>query len=440
MATHSINASVCNTVFANVPLGDITDMKNHTIGCRMKYLTMAPYNSTANACRFAGPTGGGLCGAPLDAVCDIANATCTGQAANSYADVASCKSGLGGIGAQWGHSQGPASSGEDSLECRVYHAVASLTLGQVHCGHYNLTTIACNARVVPNPAYYCQTLQYNCNATGLTQFSMPAQCTAVSAAYPTSSTDSAVTTNAQTNTLGCRSYHAQAALSDTSHCAHAGPSGGQFCGTYAEAWASIVKAAPCNDTATYTFLAALGPNADAAVPVGSAPYSVNLPDTANNTQACRIYHLGVASTDPSHCDHTDLTGGDICGTTTGNLCDIIGGVCGWGTNATYQYANRAACLAGLNNTLAGTPGDSTGNTLACRYYHVGVAGSFKNGSIQGNATGAMDSLINHCSHVIAVPLAGCAAGSTAPTASMTSSASAVALMVPAALAVASFLM
>lgn len=424
--TYGVNASTCATVFANVPLGAVTDEDVHSVGCRLKFLTVPAFNVT-NACRYAGPSGGGRCGSPLVGVCDVATAACTGQPTAAYATSAECQTGLTPLANQWGHTQGPAAGGEDSLECRSYHAIASLSLGNSHCAHYNLTSPPCVGRVVPNAAYYCQTLQYNCKATNVTQFSGNAECAGTAAVYPTSSSDSAVPIG--NNTLGCRSYHAQAALGDTSHCAHAGPSGGRVCGTYGEAWATLSKGV-CNDTATFTFINAVGPTLDNLVPRGAGSYSTTL-DVGGNTQVCRIYHLTVSTTTPSHCDHSNVPGENVCGTIDGNLCDLIGSVCAFGSNASYQYANRAACIDALSNKTEGVYGANSGDSLQCRYYHVGVAASYQ------NASANWADITTHCGHVIATPKAGCnavaAPTAAAPTAGM-SSASALSLVLPATVA------
>jgi hypothetical protein len=156
-----------------------------------------------------------------------------------------------------------------------------------------------------------------------------------------------------------------------------------------------------------------------------------------NTQICRIYHLGVASTNTDHCSHGSISGGGLCGANiVDNICTFIQATCGFGPNATWQFADMAACTAGLAlsgnsvNVTVGAAGDVSGNTLACRYYHAGVAGSYlSNGGAMGSTAGAMELNRFHCGHVLKVATAGgcgyVAPPSKAPTAAAPSAAAAL---------------
>jgi len=58
----------------------------------------------------------------------------------------------------------------------------------------------------------------------------------------------------------------------------------------------------------------------------------------------------------------------------------------------------------------------TGNTLACRYYHAGVAASYLPGGAQAGATGAAGMVPYHCGHVLGTAtMGGCGYVSVAPT-------------------------
>jgi hypothetical protein len=128
-----------------------------------------------------------------------------------------------------------------------------------------------------------------------------------------------------------------------------------------------------------------------------------------NTQACRIYHLGVAANVTGHCSHGWLSGDNNCGTSRPNLCTFIGAVCGWGTNATFQYDGEPACLAAMAPTAAqnfsvpnsGKGGDSSGNNYECRFYHAGVAATYKAGGSMATGAGAITQFQAHCSHTLA---------------------------------------
>ena len=103
------------------------------------------------------------------------------------------------------------------------------------------------------------------------------------------------------NTLGCRTNHANLAKTDaTTHCVHAGPSGGGACGMPCEGFCSLVTAeCPTQWTAS-------------SCPTGCAAFAATPPYTAmvqsGNNLSCRIYHATAASTDPTtHCPHTTAT-------------------------------------------------------------------------------------------------------------------------------------
>jgi hypothetical protein len=93
-------------------------------------------------------------------------------------------------------------------------------------------------------------------------------------------------------------------------------------------------------------------------------------DTSGNTLGCRTYHAGAAATDAvTHCPHASLFGGGVCGDVISNYCDSIAHVC-TGDNAPTWTADCATDAAAY---AAGTPGDTSGDTLECRLYHLGVA-------------------------------------------------------------------
>ncbi|HEU0033934.1 MAG TPA: hypothetical protein VFQ53_25070 [Kofleriaceae bacterium] len=102
------------------------------------------------------------------------------------------------------------------------------------------------------------------------------------------------------NTLGCRVYHTDFARQDAmTHCEHAGPSGGTMCGaTIVEDFCSIAPTiCPTQWSANQC-----GNRASNIPSMG--PYSIN---STGNTIECRLYHLTLATTDPTtHCPHTDV--------------------------------------------------------------------------------------------------------------------------------------
>ena len=104
------------------------------------------------------------------------------------------------------------------------------------------------------------------------------------------------------NTVACRVYHggAPAAADPDTHCVHAGPTGGDMCGTWCDNYCQLVQK-NCtdansqynNDAECMTACAAFG---DTGTP-GVGDY---------DTVQCRLYHAGApAAADPAtHCPHT----------------------------------------------------------------------------------------------------------------------------------------
>jgi len=154
-----------------------------------------------------------------------------------------------------------------------------------------------------------------------------------------------------------------------------------------------------------------------------------LADIAGDTVGCRAYHAGVANGSTTaagnHCPHTaQFSGGGTCGTNCEAFCDTAIYAC---TGANVIYANKTACVAACASfPTSGSSGDTGGNTLFCRQYHINVAN-------EGDATLKQ----THCPHAAAVPTAQCIVPSTASsTATAYSSSSSTAVTINAATSVA----
>ncbi len=104
----------------------------------------------------------------------------------------------------------------------------------------------------------------------------------------------------------------------------------------------------------------------AAIPVGTAGMM------AGNTLGCRVYHGGVAATDPAtHCPHAGLSGAGVCGTVCEAYCGLIARSC---TGDDQQYPDSDACLRAcevLPDT--GAIGATDGDTVQCRFTHAVAA-------------------------------------------------------------------
>lgn len=174
------------------------------------------------------------------------------------------------------------------------------------------------------------------------------------------------------NTLGCRSYHAgtPAQTLPTTHCPHAGPSGGTVCGGYCEAYCNLTAYA-CTGTNLLPFNGLY----DTCYGICSNAYNQSggvLPlDTSGATVQCKIYHASVASNSSAnaliHCPHTSPAGEGTCGTSCQNYCYSIMKSC------PSTFSDVPTCMLSCVEYPNGTFADQSGNTVECRTYHSGVA-------------------------------------------------------------------
>lgn len=138
-------------------------------------------------------------------------------------------------------------------------------------------------------------------------------------------------------------------------------------------------------------------------------------DTSGNTLGCRNYHLQNIEvrnmSAVTHCPHTGPVGGliatpssTVCGTSAcDDFCAMEAKVCG--TNAapvagiTNRYADTNACMtacAGFTTTPEASPTAISGNTFACRIYHLTNA-----------AAGAAPDANTHCGHTLSPATGAC---------------------------------
>ncbi len=114
-------------------------------------------------------------------------------------------------------------------------------------------------------------------------------------------------------------------------------------------------------------------------------------ETSGNTLGCRTYHAGAAEGDPTtHCPHAGPGGAAMCGMNCEGFCSVAVKVCG------STYADETACMtecSGFMDTVRYDVSEASGDTLACRLYHLTAA--------------AVDPVM-HCPHIVAAS-APCAA-------------------------------
>ncbi len=108
----------------------------------------------------------------------------------------------------------------------------------------------------------------------------------------------------------------------------------------------------------------------AAFPTGTGA------DTSGNTLGCRIYHANNVETTSMpalHCPHAGPGGGGACGTNCEGFCSIAAHACTGDADPFDDAADCAATCAAFDAEEAFDTSDTTGDTLACRLYHVSVA-------------------------------------------------------------------
>ena len=155
-----------------------------------------------------------------DAYCDLYLSACADftEYDNKEACVAQCD--------QWPLGEADALDG-DSLGCRIYHAtVADSTDPNVHCPHAGPSGDGvCVDEGAPDCGSYCDIYFQNCTDKNDVYEGDAAACMSACVDWYAGSAD-----DVDGDTIGCRTYHAGAALGDAElHCPHASPSGGGVC-------------------------------------------------------------------------------------------------------------------------------------------------------------------------------------------------------------------
>lgn len=154
---------------------------------------------------------------------------------------------------------------------------------------------------------YCTTVTSNCTGT-LAQYTSMQECLSYCDGI---GWELGVADDVETgkNSVGCRQYHAGAAAQDAAtHCPHAGPSGGNVCGTWCTVYCDNLETNCVGDDAQYADRTACEA-ACAGLPTTGAAN-----DTAGDTVQCRIYHGGIpaAGNPGTHCPHAGEDGAGVC--------------------------------------------------------------------------------------------------------------------------------
>lgn len=279
----------------------------------------------------------------------------------------------------------------NTLGCRLYHATVagqSAENAPKHCPHAGKSGGNTCGTWCEN---FCSLSKANC-ASELFPFKDDAECASKCAAVPATGVINATAGN----NVQCLIYHAGVAGTDANtakdHCGHGkipNDKGGPCtdvapvptCAAYCDAvtTACTDKNAQYKDKAECLVYC----ESKGKIPAGAAS------DVGGDTIGCRMYHAGVAAKSvenaATHCPHTGKSGGNTCGTWCENYCQLAKSNCTGDANS--LYADDKACMdkcAGGNAT--GAADSVSGNTVQCRIYHLGVAGT--------DATTAKD----HCPH------------------------------------------
>ncbi len=370
--------SVCSD-WAGWDSGSEGEQSGNTIACRLYHATAATgpeANATSLHCPHAGPSGGNVCGTWCDNYCALSARNCT-DTHELYASEAVCTAACANFNATApvGITDG------NSVQCRIYHLQVAGSdppdSSGVHCPHGSEDGGGVCSDPEPTCANYCAAVTDACTGENAAYGSEQA-CLDYCNTFGQLPEGTAGATDG--NSIACRLYHAGvAATSDANaaiHCPHAGPTGGDVCGSWCTNYCHLA-------TANCTGTDAIYANADdCTVACATMDATGFIGDVDGDSVQCRIYHLGVAGDSASggaatHCPHGSQDGGGQCVKPDPSCqlyCDKVMANCS-DTNA--QYTDAQACLDHCNTYAGwdlGTSVDETsGNTVACRIYHATVA-------------------------------------------------------------------
>lgn len=176
--------------------------------------------------------------------------------------------------------------------------------------------IASDTTVAPLPtcpAYCAEALQFCPVGTKHQIYPNPSTCNSTCerwAGWPKGTKDQS---NYDTNTVGCRMVHLEAAAADQgTHCPHASPSGGNQCGTWCDNYCSLALR-NCGSVGLYADDQACR-TACAQIKTTGGPSDI----TGDSVQ-CRIHFLVLAGSEPGnaeqvkiYCSNGGFSGGDEC--------------------------------------------------------------------------------------------------------------------------------
>jgi len=126
-------------------LGTEADGDVNTVGCRLRRAKVA---KSKEDCAAAGPFGGGVCGSRCSSFCKMLGQNCATQGTPIPfgGSEANCNEGCGSLrfDASEGESTKQEFNGGDTLNCRQFHLILSLSDQAGHCGHAAVPSATCN--------------------------------------------------------------------------------------------------------------------------------------------------------------------------------------------------------------------------------------------------------------------------------------------------------
>lgn len=212
---------------------------------------------------------------------------------------------------------------------------------------------------------YCGTMMTNCSGANA-QYESMEECISMC--------DSAGWREGQDgdsggNSLHCRITHAGAlaAADPVTHCPHAGPTGGDMCGSLCENYC-FYSNTHCAEVHAYEDLSACVSACETLMPRAAAGTTAD-----DNSVDCRVRYVVEAARSgdtAAACAAADVHGNNTCGSWCDVYCDLMETNCEGQPGA---YADRDACLTACEGFAAdGDPEADSGNTVQCRIFHAGL--------------------------------------------------------------------
>lgn len=351
----------------------------NSLSCRTQHATLAEAGKKAAAkyCLAAGPSGGGVCGSFCTVYCDAALKVCDGEEGFKMGADA-CE-----VACLMVSSDGLPGGKENTIQCRLDHIFDAAALDgeskSASCdqGHPSESK-GCpqGSTVQPTCSAYCADVIGVCGHTlgaGAKPAGQYLDDKACLAACETSyKFPAGQVWNRSQNTLGCRVWHAKAALSEDPlfHCEAAGPTGGGVCGDPCELYCELTAATCAEDLAPYESPAAC------LTACAEMDTSGKVGATQGDSLQCRLGLLAASWEDSflpaTQCplvgaDPKDGCVGDVNKPTCPTYCTLLEDSCP-GFFENLSGTCELAC-EGLEIAPGGFQDDQV-NTVGCRMYHA----------------------------------------------------------------------